>query len=135
MLSAPVWKLGHVDCFLDAVQECGTGSLRASVTRAIARDHLAPIFVERTPSESESREAPRLPAVAATYSDRADSERLEALVERGFEALVEVGSALAEIRDRGLHSPALPTFEQYCRERLGMHPAHVRRLISALGRT
>ena len=93
---------------------------------------MAPIFVERTPSESGSRDTPGWPAVAETSSDRADSERLEALVERGFEAFVEVGSALAEIRDRGLHSPTFPTFEHYCCERLGMHPARVRRLIVAL---
>lgn len=93
---------------------------------------MAPIFVERASQEPTSYETQGLPAAAGSFGDQTDSDHLEALVERGFEAFVEVGSALAEIRDRGLHSPPLPTFEQYCHQRWGVPPSRIRQLIAAV---
>ena len=45
--------------------------------------------------------------------------QLEAVIERGKKAFVEVGKALAEIQVRGLYKRTHATFEAYCRERWG----------------
>ena len=44
---------------------------------------------------------------------------LEAVIERGLDTFVEVGTALAEIRDGRLYRETHATFEAYCRERWG----------------
>lgn len=54
--------------------------------------------------------------------------QLEAVIERGKKAFVEVGKALAEIQVRGLYKRTHATFEAYCRERWGFsrHVAYER---------
>lgn len=47
-------------------------------------------------------------------------ETLEAVIAKGLETFVEVGSALLEIRDQKLYRRWHRTFEEYCRERWGM---------------
>ena len=54
---------------------------------------------------------------------------LEAVVERGKAAFVEVGNALLEIRDARLYRESHTTFEGYCRERWSFERAHAYRLI------
>jgi DNA modification methylase len=44
---------------------------------------------------------------------------LESVIERGFSTFIEVGTAIAEIRDRELYKKSYPTFEDYMRERWG----------------
>jgi hypothetical protein len=44
----------------------------------------------------------------------------EAVIERGLGTFMEVGTALAEIRDQGLYRDTHGTFEAYCRERWGL---------------
>lgn len=57
---------------------------------------------------------------------------LEATIERGLATFVEVGSALAEIRDSHLYQKSHPTFEAYCRERWGMARQTAYQLIAAV---
>jgi N6-adenosine-specific RNA methylase IME4 len=54
---------------------------------------------------------------------------LEAVVERGLQTFVEVGLALAEIRDSRLYRESHGTFEAYLDERWGMSRGHGYRLI------
>ncbi len=54
---------------------------------------------------------------AETLSRR---DELEFVVKRGLATFVEVGRALAEIRDAKLYARTHGTFESYCRERLGL---------------
>jgi hypothetical protein len=46
---------------------------------------------------------------------------LEAVAQHGLETYVEVGSALAEIRDRHLYRDSHPSFDAYARERWGVN--------------
>ncbi|HTU95175.1 MAG TPA: hypothetical protein VMF14_04990 [Solirubrobacteraceae bacterium] len=57
--------------------------------------------------------------------------RLEAIVRRGLDADLEVGSALAEINDTWLYRASHETFEAYVRDRWGMSPALAQELIEA----
>lgn len=56
---------------------------------------------------------------------------LEAAIARGLHTFVEVGRALARIRDGQLYRDQHETFEAYCAERWEMGRAHAYRLISA----
>lgn len=67
--------------------------------------------------------------LAVAEADRLDE--LEAVVERGRRAFVEVGTALAEIRERRLYRATHSTFESYCRERWGFSRQHAYRAIDA----
>ncbi|MGI9120541.1 MAG: hypothetical protein ACR2G7_10565, partial [Acidimicrobiales bacterium] len=58
---------------------------------------------------------------------------LEAVVERGIATFLEVGQALAAIRDRGLYRDTHPTWEDYCRDRWGFSARRARQLITASG--
>ncbi len=54
---------------------------------------------------------------------------LETVIERGMRSFVEVGTALAEVRDSGLYTQ--PTFEAYVRERWGFTRQRAYQLIDA----
>ncbi len=56
---------------------------------------------------------------------------LERIIERGFAAFVQVGDALARIRDERLYADTHRTFETYCRERWGFVASRARQLIAA----
>jgi hypothetical protein len=56
---------------------------------------------------------------------------LEHIVDRGMDAFVEVGQALAEIRDRRLYRATHRIFEDYCRDRWGFGRTRAHRLIEA----
>jgi hypothetical protein len=56
---------------------------------------------------------------------------LEAIVERGQQTFIEVGSALAEIRESRLYRADHPTFEDYCRDRWAFVASRGRQLIAA----
>jgi len=63
-----------------------------------------------------------------------ESQRLkenEQIIERGLNTFIEVGNALAEIRDSKLYRAEHSSFEQYCRERWGLSKTHGDRLIGA----
>ena len=55
---------------------------------------------------------------------------LERVIQKGKDTFVEVGAALAEIRDKKLYRPK-QTFEEYCEQRWEMGKSHVNRLMEA----
>jgi hypothetical protein len=55
-----------------------------------------------------------------TPAEVANLDRLEAIAEHGLGAYIEVGNALAEIRDRQLYRDSHPSFETYVSDRLGV---------------
>lgn len=56
---------------------------------------------------------------------------LEGVIERGLTTFVEVGRALAEIRDSKLYLDQSPTFEAYCKSRWGWNSSRARQIIGA----
>lgn len=56
---------------------------------------------------------------------------LEAVIERGLQTFVDVGTALMEIRDSRLYRESHGTFEEYCRERWGFNADYARKQIRA----
>ena len=63
--------------------------------------------------------------------ERVRLAQLEAVIERGLETFVEVGLALAEIRDGRPYRETHSTFEAYLRERWSMSRSRGYRLIDA----
>lgn len=55
----------------------------------------------------------------------------EAIIERGLNTFVEVGTALLAIREERLYRAEHSTFEDYCRERWGMSERRARQLMSS----
>ncbi len=55
----------------------------------------------------------------------------ERVIERGLKTFIEVGDALARIRDERLYRETHATFEDYCRARWGFDASRARQLISA----
>ena len=55
----------------------------------------------------------------------------EAVIERGLGTFIEVGAALAEIRDAGLYREGFETFEDYCRDRWDFSRPRAYQLIDA----
>lgn len=55
----------------------------------------------------------------------------EAVIRRGLNAFVEVGDALATVRDEKLYQEQYETFESYCREQWGLERRHAYRLMDA----
>jgi N6-adenosine-specific RNA methylase IME4 len=53
-------------------------------------------------------------------AEASDFKRLEAVVERGLDAFLEVASALIEIRGRRLYRASFPSFEAYAANRFGL---------------
>jgi hypothetical protein len=58
---------------------------------------------------------------------------LEKIIEAGRQTFIEVGTALAEIRDSRLYKADFKTFEDYCIHKWGFKRAHAHRLIEAAG--
>lgn len=55
----------------------------------------------------------------------------EAVIERGIKTFIEVGEALASVRDNRLYRADFATFEDYCRERWGFSRQRALQLIDA----
>jgi len=68
-------------------------------------------------------------ALARTEQDQLQQH--EAVIERGLGTFVEVGTALAAIRDARLYRAEHATFEDYCRERWGFSKSHANRLVES----
>lgn len=64
-------------------------------------------------------------------STRERLRECEAVIERGMASFIEVGNALAEIRDSRLYLDTNATFEDYCRDRWGMSRPYAYNLIDA----
>jgi hypothetical protein len=58
-------------------------------------------------------------------------KELERVIERGKQTFVDVGLALAEIRDSRLYRKDFSTFEEYCQSRWGWNASRSRQLISS----
>lgn len=58
-------------------------------------------------------------------------ERHEAVIGRGLDTFIEVGTALMAIRDDRLYRVSHRAFEDYCRERWGISRVHAHRLIES----
>ena len=56
---------------------------------------------------------------------------LEKVIERGLETFVQVGEALATIRDRRLYRTEHPTFAEYCKAKWKMSDRRARQLMDA----
>lgn len=63
--------------------------------------------------------------------ERSQLADLETTIERGLTTFVEVGTALATIRDSRLYRDGYATFEEYCRARWGMTRQAANRLVAA----
>ena len=70
-------------------------------------------------------------AQAQTPLERSRLAELEAIIERGLATFIEVGTALAEVRDSRLYRETHATFADYCRERWNFSRSHGYRLIRA----
>lgn len=66
-----------------------------------------------------------------TAPERSDLRRLEAVIEKGKQTFIEVGSALKQIRDDRLYREKWKTFEAYCEDKHEFQRAHAYRLIEA----
>lgn len=66
-----------------------------------------------------------------TESERRKFTDLETIVEHGLQTFVEVGAALAMIREQRLYRADHDTFEAYCEERWGWTSARARQLIAS----
>lgn len=58
-------------------------------------------------------------------------EELEVVIERGQQTFIDVGLALAEIRDSKLYRQGFATFEDYCKERWGWERRRAYELIAS----
>jgi hypothetical protein len=67
-----------------------------------------------------------------TAADKQQLQELEAVIKKGLNTYMEVGSALAQIRGQRLYREKHSTFEEYCREVWGFSKTHINRQISAV---
>ena len=70
-------------------------------------------------------------SVAITLQESGDLVRLEKIVAQGLQTFVEVGEALAEIRDRRLYRIEHATFADYCKVKWRMSDRRARQLMGA----
>lgn len=68
---------------------------------------------------------------ALTKSEANRLDLLESQIKTGLSTFIDVGTALAEIRDARLYRESHGTFEEYCREKWGMNPRYANRVIGA----
>jgi hypothetical protein len=66
-----------------------------------------------------------------TSHNRRDLARCEKTIERGLTTFIEVGKALAEIRDKYLYRETHVTFQEYCTERWGLERRRAYQLMDA----
>lgn len=66
-----------------------------------------------------------------TDAEYTDLERLETVVSKGLDTFVEVGNALAEIRDRRLYRQYHASFDAYCKDQWDIGRSRAYRLIQA----
>ena len=58
-------------------------------------------------------------------------KKCEEIVERGWDTFVEVGTAIAQIKEGRLYREHFKTFEAYCRAKLPYRLRHANRLVAA----
>jgi hypothetical protein len=67
-----------------------------------------------------------------TPSEQQQLSELETTIEKGMQTFLEVGAALAAVRDGRLYRADYGTFEAYCQERWGMTRRNANHLIGAV---
>jgi hypothetical protein len=72
------------------------------------------------------------PDAPLTPSEQQQLTELETAIERGFQTFLEVGAALAAVRDARLYRAEYATFEDYCQARWGMTRRNANHLIGAV---
>jgi phage N-6-adenine-methyltransferase len=70
-------------------------------------------------------------SLALSFEEAQRLEACETTIARGLNTFVEVGNALAEVRDGKLYRETYKTFEDYCRERWSLERRHAYRLMDA----
>lgn len=70
-------------------------------------------------------------AAALSRNELKDFSKLEGIIRKHLRTFVEVGEALAEIRDRQLYRHLHGSFDEYCKRRWGMAGRHAHRLIAS----
>jgi hypothetical protein len=70
-------------------------------------------------------------AIALTDCEAQELQACEAIIARGVNTFIEVGTALLAIRDQRLYRATHGTFEAYCRERWNVGHSHAQRMIDA----
>lgn len=70
-------------------------------------------------------------STALTQAESLSLKAHEGVIERGLNTFVEVGNALAAIRNERLYRDSHKTFEAYCQERWGMSRPQAYRLIES----
>lgn len=70
-------------------------------------------------------------SLALSEIETAALAEYEAIIERGLQSFVEVGTALLAVRDRRLYRAEYATFEDYCQSGWGLQRAHAYRLMEA----
>ncbi len=63
--------------------------------------------------------------------ERNDLQYLEQIIEKGVKTFIEVGEALAKIRDGRLYRESHDTFESYCRDRWGFTKSYANYMVSS----
>jgi hypothetical protein len=81
--------------------------------------------------ELVARSLQATPRCALTGIEKRDRIELEKVISKGWETFLEVGRALATIRDRRLYRDRYGSFEEYCREKWEFSKTHANRLIGA----
>jgi len=71
------------------------------------------------------------PDAALTTQEQDELAHHEAIIQRGIDTFVEVGNALAAIREARLYRAQFATFEAYCRERWDIGRSRAYQMISA----
>jgi hypothetical protein len=71
------------------------------------------------------------PTVALTDEETHDLQKHEEVIEKGLKTFLEVGAALADIRDRRLYRVDYHSFATYLEEKWSLKKAHAYRLIDA----
>jgi phage N-6-adenine-methyltransferase len=66
-----------------------------------------------------------------TVVEQGRLEHNEAIIEKGLNTFVDVGNALAEIRDGKLYRDTHSTFEDYCQERWGLRRSYAYEIMDA----
>lgn len=69
--------------------------------------------------------------MSVTDLEKSRLSELEVTIERGQKTFIEVGLALAEIRDSRLYREGFPTFEDYCQSKWGWSRVRAHQLIEA----
>jgi hypothetical protein len=66
-----------------------------------------------------------------TAVEQADLARCETTIEKGYQAFIEVGAALIEVRDKKLYRVQYPTFADYIEQRWKISRSRAYQLITA----